>query len=184
MPPEPEPPPIIVVLPDGQEVTGRLQERQQVPGAWLYKGAVPAWQNTPSGQVEPAWYVVWVQAPEHVKPVPGVSYDDVPTTRLPPTTEQQILGERRPSGWVLQNLNGGRDPGRGIIHAVDCEEAPDGAPKLILDKALDAAEHPGTRLCSLCSAAAELDPVLRCFEHGFGGGKPQQGNAVIATLAR
>ncbi|MFL4909360.1 hypothetical protein ACJ6WF_40795 [Streptomyces sp. MMS24-I2-30] len=54
-PPEPEPPPITVVLPDGQEVTGRLQERQQVPGAWLYKVAVPAWQNTPSGAVEPAW---------------------------------------------------------------------------------------------------------------------------------
>ncbi|MFD5255278.1 DUF6233 domain-containing protein [Streptomyces bobili] len=183
-PPEPEPPPVIVLLPGGQEVAGRLLERQQVPGAWLYKVAVPAWQNTPSGQVEPAWYVVWVQAPDHVKPVPGVSYDDVPMPRLPPTTEQQILGERRPSGWVLQKLNGGLYPDRGIIHAVDCEEASDGAPKLILDKALAAAEHPGTRLCPLCSAAAELDPVLRCFEHGFGGGKPQQGNAVIATLAR
>lgn len=41
-PPEPEQPPIIVVLPDGQEVTGRLHERQQVPGTWLYKVAVPA----------------------------------------------------------------------------------------------------------------------------------------------
>ncbi|MDQ0577966.1 hypothetical protein QF030_000144 [Streptomyces rishiriensis] len=101
---------------------------------------------------------------------PGVSYDDVPTTRLPPpSTEQQILGERRPSGWVLQKLNGNRGPGRGVIHAVDCDEAPTGAPKLTLDQALDAAEHPGTRLCSLCSAAAELDPMLRGFEHGFGG---------------
>jgi hypothetical protein len=166
----PEPPPITVVLPDGQEVTGRLQERQQVPGVWLYKVAIPAWQNTPSGQVEPAWYTVWVQAPDHVKAVPGVSYHDVPTTRLPPpSTEQRILGERRPSGWVLQKLNGGRGPGRGVIHAVDCDEAPAGAPKLTLDQALDAAEHPGTRLCSLCSAAAELDPMLRGFEHGFGG---------------
>lgn len=34
--------------PRKQEVTGRLQERQQVPGAWLYKVAVPAWQNTPN----------------------------------------------------------------------------------------------------------------------------------------
>ncbi|KFG10544.1 DUF6233 domain-containing protein [Streptomyces scabiei] len=167
-PPEPEPPPITVVLPDGQEVTGRLQERQQVPGAWLYKVAVPAWQNTPSGQVEPAWYVVWVQAPDHVKPVPGVSYDDVPTTRLPPPpAEQQILGERRPSGWVLQKLGPGRGPGRGVIHAVDCEEAPAGAPVLSLDQALDAAEHPGARLCSLCGAAAELDPMLKGFDHGF-----------------
>ncbi|MEU5525173.1 hypothetical protein ABZ759_32245 [Streptomyces sp. NPDC047860] len=40
---------------------------------------------------------------------------------------------------------------------------------LTLDKALDAAEHPGARLCSLCSAAAGLDPVLKDFEHGFGG---------------
>ncbi len=31
---------------------------------------------------------------------------------------------------------------------------------LTLDKALDAAEHPGTRLCALCDAAAELDPML------------------------
>ncbi|MEW2515818.1 hypothetical protein [Streptomyces sp. NPDC046870] len=36
-----EPPPITVVIPDGQEVSGRLQERQQVPDAWLYKVAVP-----------------------------------------------------------------------------------------------------------------------------------------------
>lgn len=119
--------------------------------------------------MEPAWYVVWVQAPDHVKPVPGVSYDDVPTIRLPPpSTEQQILGERRPSGWVLQKLDGGRGPGRGVIHAVDCEEAPAGAPVLTLDKALDAAEHPGTRLCALCGAAAELDPVLKGFDHASG----------------
>ncbi|MEU9631508.1 DUF6233 domain-containing protein [Streptomyces luteogriseus] len=38
-----------------------------------------------------------------------------------------------------------------------------------LDQALDAAEHSGTRLCSLCRAGAELDPVLKGFEHGFGG---------------
>ncbi|MFH8470401.1 hypothetical protein [Streptomyces sp. NPDC017991] len=41
-------------------------------------------------------------------------------------------------GWVLQKLDGGRGTGRGVIHAVDCEEAPAGAPKLTLDQALDA----------------------------------------------
>jgi hypothetical protein len=53
-----------------------------------------------------------------VKPAPNVSCDDVPTTRLSPLTEQ-ILGGRRPSGWVLQKLNGGRGLGRGIIHTID-----------------------------------------------------------------
>lgn len=37
----------------------------------------------------------------------------------------------RPSGWVLQKLDGGSGPGRGVVHAVDCEEAPSGAPWLI-----------------------------------------------------
>ncbi|NJP53502.1 hypothetical protein HCJ93_26415 [Streptomyces sp. SBST2-5] len=157
-----------VVLPDGQEVTGRLQERQQVPDTWLYKVAVPAWQNTPEGRVEPAWYVVWVKAPDHVKPVPGVSYEDVPTTRLsPPPAEREILGPRRPSGWVMAKA-GGRGSGRGgVVHAVDCDEAPAGAPVLTLERALDAAEQPGVRLCSLCGAAAELDPVLQGFDRGF-----------------
>ncbi|MFE0845861.1 DUF6233 domain-containing protein [Streptomyces rochei] len=53
------------------------------------------------------------------------------------------------------------------MHAVDCEEAPAGAPVLPLERTLDAAERPGVRLCSLCGAAAELDPVLKGFDHGF-----------------
>ncbi|MFG2858105.1 DUF6233 domain-containing protein [Streptomyces mirabilis] len=163
----PELPPITVVLPDDQEVTGRLHERRQTPEGWLYKVSVPAWM-VQDDQVVPAWYTVWVQAPAHVRPVEGISYDDVPTERLAkPSAVRELLGPRRPSGWVLQKLDGGRGPGRGVIHAVDCEEAPDGAPVLSLDKALDVAEHPGTRLCSLCGAAAELDPVLRGFDHGL-----------------
>ncbi|MEU5525172.1 hypothetical protein ABZ759_32240 [Streptomyces sp. NPDC047860] len=94
--------PVRVLLPGEEEVTGRLQERQQVLDAWLYKVAVPTGQNTLEGGVESAWYMVWVKAPDHVKPVPGVSYDDVPTTwLLPPSMERKILGPRRPSGWVL-----------------------------------------------------------------------------------
>ncbi|MDQ0904610.1 hypothetical protein QFZ22_000595 [Streptomyces canus] len=33
----PEPPPITVVLPDDQKVTGRLHERQQTPDGWLFR---------------------------------------------------------------------------------------------------------------------------------------------------
>jgi hypothetical protein len=105
-----------------------------------------------------------------VRPVDGVSYDDVPTTRLPPPSqEREILGPRRPSGWVLQKLNGGRGPGRGVVHAVDCDEAPTGAPVLTWERALDMAEQPGVRLCSLCGAAAELDSLLKGFGHDSDG---------------
>ncbi|WP_398983978.1 DUF6233 domain-containing protein [Streptomyces sp. AK010] len=51
----------------------------------------------------------------------------------------------------MQKRDGGRGPGRGVVHAVDCQEALAGAPLLTLDRALGAAEHPGTRLCSPCS---------------------------------
>lgn len=39
---------------------------------------------------------------------------------------------------------------------------------LSLERALDAAQHPGTRLCALCGATAELNPVLKGFDQGFG----------------
>jgi hypothetical protein len=118
------------------------------------------------GDVQAAEYRVWVRAPEHVRPVDGVSYDAVPTERLAPPSEiRKELGPRRPSGWVLQKLGDGRSPGRAVLHAADCTEAPQGAPLLALERALDAAEQPGIRLCSLCGAAQEPDPVLRGFDH-------------------
>lgn len=151
-----------------RQATGRLQACQQVSGAWLYKVAVPAWQNTPSGAVESAWYVVWVQAPAHVKRFEGASYDDVPTTYLTPPSRavRDVLGPRRPTGWVLQQLDAsGFD--RGVLHAPDCDEAPEGALLLKLERALDAAEKVGVRLCSLCGAAQELEPLLSGFDRGF-----------------
>ncbi|MFF7489477.1 DUF6233 domain-containing protein [Streptomyces luteogriseus] len=67
---------------------------------------------------------------------------------------------------MLQKLDGGRGPGRGGFHAADCEEAPAGAPKLTLGQALDAAEHPGTRLCSLRGAAQVLKRRSCCSGRG------------------
>ncbi|MGG8407318.1 DUF6233 domain-containing protein [Streptomyces sp. 12297] len=58
---------------------------------------------------------------------------------------------------------GGHGPAWGTVHAVDCTAAPAGAPVLTLEHALDVLQHPGTRLRSLCGAAAELDPVLKGF---------------------
>ncbi|MEV0694065.1 DUF6233 domain-containing protein [Streptomyces sp. NPDC050388] len=158
-PPEPEPPHITVVLPDGQEVVARLWAKRQVLDDWLYKVGLPAYRNGPGDSVEPAEYRVWVRAPQHVRPVKGVSYEQVPTEYRPkPSVVDQVLGPHRPSGWVMAKA-GGRGPGRGgVVHAIDCEEAPGGAPVLTLERALDVAAQPGVRLCSLCGAAAELDP--------------------------
>ncbi|MFJ8098484.1 DUF6233 domain-containing protein [Streptomyces griseofuscus] len=69
---------------------------------------------------------------------------------------------------MLQKI-GDRGPGGAVLHAVDCTEAPQTAPLLPLELALDVAEQPGTRLCSLCGAAQELDPGLRGFDHIDGG---------------
>ncbi|MET8771175.1 DUF6233 domain-containing protein [Streptomyces sp. NPDC004658] len=111
-----------------------------------------------------------MKAPDHVERVAGVRYDDVPTTRLPPPSAmEQLLGPRRPPGWVLAK-SGGRGPGDAVLHAPDCEEAPEGAPVLSVERAMDAAEKAGVRLCSLCGAAAELEPLLRGFDHLGDGG--------------
>ncbi len=108
-----------------------------------------------------------MRAPDHVRPVDGVAYDRVPTKYLPkPSLVEQALGPSRPSGWVMAKA-GGRGRG-GVVHAVDCDEAPAGAPVLPLERALDVAQQPDVRLCSLCGAAAELDPVLKGFGEGLG----------------
>ncbi len=118
--------------------------------------------------MDAAEYRVWVRAPDHVRPVDGVDYDQVATERLnktPQSAVREVLGERRPLGWVLGKLRDGRGPVRSVPHAPDCEEAPAGAPLLDVDRAMDAAEHPGTRLCTLCGAAQELTPMIRGFDH-------------------
>nr|MDT0521267.1 DUF6233 domain-containing protein [Streptomyces sp. DSM 41633] len=167
--PEPVPVPIRVLLPGDQEVVAHLWAKRQVRDGWLYEVGLPAYRNGPGDTVEPAEYRVWVRAPQHVRPLDGVSYDGVPVEYLEqPSVVERELGLRRPSGWVLAKA-GGRGPGRGVVHAVDCAEAPAGAPVLTLEHALDVAQHPGTRLCSLCGAAAELDPVLKGFDRGFDG---------------
>ncbi|THA28455.1 hypothetical protein E6R18_28160 [Streptomyces sp. A1277] len=111
---------------------------------------------------------MWVRAPDHVRPVDGVDYDQVATEHLSPAPTSmvhEVLGERRPSGWVLAKVREGRGPARGVLHAPDCEEAPAGAPLLGVEQALNVAENPGTRLCTLCGCAQELTPMLRGFDH-------------------
>ncbi|MDQ0935099.1 hypothetical protein QFZ49_005070 [Streptomyces turgidiscabies] len=169
------PVPVRVVLPADpvlghpeQEVVARLWRRRQTETGWLYLvGLLPSFRDREDGGVEAADRV-WVRAPDHVRPVDGVDYDQVVTEKLeraPQAVVREVLGERRPSGWVLAKVREGRGPARSVLHAPDYEETPAGAPLLDVDRALDAAEHPGTRLCTLCGAAQELTPLLRGFDH-------------------
>ncbi len=151
-----------------QEVVARLWRRRQTGTGWVYLVGLPSYRDLEDGGVEAAEYRVWVRAPEHVRPVDGIDYDQVPTEPLPsaPTsTVREVLGERRPSGWVLAKVREGRGPARGVLHAPDCEEAPQGAPLLDVQRALDVAENPGTQLCTLCGCAQELTPMLCGFDH-------------------
>ncbi|MFB7234992.1 hypothetical protein ACFCXK_09485 [Streptomyces sp. NPDC056269] len=156
--PEPgfEPVPIRVALPDGQEIVGRLHARRQLPEGWVYLVSIPVYRNTTDGHVEPVEYRMWLRPQDHLRPVEGMSYDSVPTERIePPSLVEQILGPRRPSGWVLEKLGGRRGRSQAVVHA--------------LDQALDAAGRPGVRLCSICSAAQELDPALQALDAESGG---------------
>ncbi|MFD8211500.1 DUF6233 domain-containing protein [Streptomyces sp. NPDC059695] len=111
---------------------------------------------------------MWLRPQDHLRPVDGVAYDDVPTELLPqPMAVERILGPRRPSGWILARLGGRRGRGQAVVHAADCTEVPPDAPRLTLDQAVSAAERPGARLCTLCGATAELEPALRLFTEGF-----------------
>ncbi|MFJ9012577.1 DUF6233 domain-containing protein [Streptomyces canus] len=84
-------------------------------------------------------------ARDHVRPVDSVDCDQVVTEKLektPQSAVREVVGESRPSRWVLAKLHEGHGPARPVLHAPDCEEAPQGAPLLDADRALDAAEHP------------------------------------------
>ncbi|MGW0819447.1 hypothetical protein ACWD00_40765 [Streptomyces viridiviolaceus] len=79
----------------------------------MYWVGVPMWvTNGPTERVEPREYRVWLTA-EQAQPVDGVSYDQVPTTPLPPDPE--VLDDGR-WGWKVQctRPQGGR-PGSVVV---------------------------------------------------------------------
>lgn len=172
---EPVPVPVRVVLPadpvlgtEQQEIVARLWKRRQTETGWVYLVGLPSYRDLEDGSVEAAEYRVWVRAPEHVRRVDGVDYDQVVTEKLersPQSVVREVLGERRPSGWVLAKVRGERGPGQAVLHTPDCDEAPQGAPLLDLERALNVAERPSTRLCTLCGCAQELTPMLNGFDH-------------------
>ncbi|WP_241691568.1 DUF6233 domain-containing protein [Streptomyces sp. GZWMJZ-114] len=140
---------------------GDLLSRRQQQDGWLYQVELVFLQNSPTEPYgsEAAEVRVWLRPGEQAFPVPGTDYEGVPTTRLPPASFiDTALGPRRPPGWVLAKGDGRAS--RATVHAVDCEEAPAGAPTLSLDQALNAAEDPRVRVCAVCGAVQELDFFL------------------------
>ncbi|MGW2937080.1 hypothetical protein ACWDA7_35740 [Streptomyces sp. NPDC001156] len=72
------------ILPDGQDLRGRLHERCQWQlSGWMYCVGLPMWANdTATEDVEPREYRVW-RTPDQARPVEGVSYAQSSTDALP-----------------------------------------------------------------------------------------------------
>ncbi|MER7666298.1 MULTISPECIES: DUF6233 domain-containing protein [unclassified Streptomyces] len=178
-------PPIVVVLPDGQEVRGLVHSRLQTSRGWMYQVGVPMWRTTAEEWVEPAELALWVPA-EYVRPMEGVPYEDIPTQQaapasasataaavppaaaapapepdgvlIPAATPAVEAGESR-RAWRIERLPRERGrPGWNVVHVHDCEDADDGD-VLDLDQTLMVLRRPGTRACAKCGAAETLTPL-------------------------
>ncbi|MGW9030905.1 DUF6233 domain-containing protein [Streptomyces sp. NPDC055722] len=145
-------PPIFVILPDAQEVRGRLHARRQVKDGWLYQIGILVWQDGTNGSAEPAEQRVWV-SPAHARPVPGVSYEHVPTHRL---SETDTPSQKRPPAWTLQYLpHRLGHPGATLLHVVGCTPSDR---TLTREEALAALRQPRSAACIECDAARSLTP--------------------------
>ncbi|MFE4256935.1 DUF6233 domain-containing protein [Streptomyces sp. NPDC056910] len=90
--------------------------------------------------------------PAHARPVPGVSYEHVPTRRLSSAATSQ---ERLPA-WTLQYLpHRPRHPGATLLHVVGCTPSDR---TLTREEALVALRQPRAAACIECDAARSLAP--------------------------
>ncbi|MFE8950457.1 DUF6233 domain-containing protein [Streptomyces sp. NPDC007856] len=144
--------PIVVILPDAQEIRGRLHARRQVKDGWLYQVGILVWQNGTNGSVEPAERRVWVP-PAHARPIPGVSYEHVPTHRLSAT---DTPSQERPPAWTLQYLpHRPGHPGATLLHVIGCTPSDR---TLTREEAHAALRQPRAAACIECDAARSLTP--------------------------
>ncbi|MFD9410174.1 hypothetical protein ACFWBN_24625 [Streptomyces sp. NPDC059989] len=121
--------PINLVLPDGQRLQVRLNERQALPDHWVFKIGMAAYITVEGGQAQPSEYVVWV-TDDVLEPMWAVDYPRVPSHRLPSEPPPE-----RP-GWMLRIRPGGR---RGaVVHETGWEKAAGGGQEMDTLEALDA----------------------------------------------
>ncbi|GAA3905850.1 hypothetical protein GCM10022207_89040 [Streptomyces lannensis] len=143
--------PITVTLPGGQEIRARLHARRQTKDGWQYQVGVLIWQDTADGGVEAVEHRAWV-SPAHARPVPGISYDHVPTSRA------SQIGSTAPCtgqpAWTVQHLpHRPGHPGATLIHVVGCTPS---AQTLDREQALTALRQPRAAACRECGAAGSL----------------------------
>lgn len=157
LPADPPPPPIRVLLPDGQELRGRLHARRQfAQGGWMYWVGLPMWQNVPEIEgVEPAEYRVWLTA-EQARPIDGVLYGRVPTHRLPREGPSAEEAER----WAFKVQRAGSGRPGAVVHVLDCDEAPAEGDELTVLEALEVLRRPGTVACEECGTSEALAPLV------------------------
>ncbi|MGP3951192.1 DUF6233 domain-containing protein [Streptomyces sp. 7N604] len=169
-------PPVRIVLPDRQELTGRLLGRWQAPsGEWVYKVSISVWSYGPSESgygAQPFDDRFDVPASK-VRPVDGVSYDGVPTGRHPAAVaraqarsrgtaaDHVVPGVRRATDedrWALQPVKIRYDstaPRPTVIHHALCFLYT-GEATLTTAEARQALARPGTRACDACHVEERL----------------------------
>ncbi|MGM9349779.1 DUF6233 domain-containing protein [Streptomyces salinarius] len=158
----PPSPPVLVVLPDGQELRGLLHARGQFPqGGWMYWVGLAMWADVPETEaVEPREYRGWLTA-DQTRPLPGVSYAAVPTHPL--KREEPTVEAADRWAWKVQVTTDREGRRRGlVVHVWDCPEAPTDAAdggEVDVFTALEALRSPGAVACSECGADVHLGPL-------------------------
>ncbi|MFJ8848393.1 DUF6233 domain-containing protein [Streptomyces cyaneofuscatus] len=152
-------PPVVVTMPDGQVVQGRLHERRQTEDDWVYRIGIVLWRAPDPDHPEPGEYVTWMPSAS-VQPLTGTDYSLVPTTRLQrdspappvrrvePATAWKVEYERMPAGSSVV---------RTTVHRSDCWSI-QGRSEEITDEheARAAMAQRSARGCTLCGTDQSL----------------------------
>ncbi|MFE9139518.1 DUF6233 domain-containing protein [Streptomyces sp. NPDC007355] len=123
---------------------------------WQYQVGVLIWQDAAEGGVEAAEHRVWV-SPAHARPVPGISYEQVPTLRAPQTGSTPP--RKGQPAWTIQHLpHRPGHPGATLIHVIGCTPS---TQTLDREQALTALHQPRAAACRECGAAGSLTDTDR-----------------------
>ncbi|MFZ3476016.1 DUF6233 domain-containing protein [Streptomyces sp. 2.9] len=150
------PPPVRVLLPDGQTLVGSLLGWRRAPtGAWLGEVTLAVWQELAAGSVEAVEQQITLPS-AHVRPVKGVSYAAVQTLGAASAAAHGPTGSAAsepawpPSGdrWIV--CRGGLVPGARTLHHADCWLPAGGEAVMSGDEARIVLAEPGVSPCDIC----------------------------------